>query len=316
MNYKKIYDSLVEKAKVRGLNKSKHDGYFEIHHIVPRCLGGDNSNENLVMFTGREHFIAHMLLWKIYKDSRPLFQAAWLMSNRSLGKRDSRLYESLRKQHAQILSERSEFNSPNFKDLTGLVIERLTVVSFVGWTDQARGKRTSLWRCQCSCGNIVTLKAKELSGKWAYKSCGCFKADQAKEMFGDKNPFFGREHSEASKLKMREKKLGKSPANKGKPMSEEVRQKVIASLKLVPKFPWKREPLKWYLADYYHELWISNKELTTAMFATLYNKLHNDCVSPSYFGAMLTRFKNGWLPFEDSEWLKFKDTYENSAGAA
>lgn len=38
MNYKKIYDALVDKAKSRGLDKSQHEGYFEIHHIVPHVL--------------------------------------------------------------------------------------------------------------------------------------------------------------------------------------------------------------------------------------------------------------------------------------
>lgn len=69
MNYEKIYNELVEKAKVRGLDKSKHEGYFEIHHILPKSLGGSDDRSNLVMFTGREHFIAHMLLWKAYPES-------------------------------------------------------------------------------------------------------------------------------------------------------------------------------------------------------------------------------------------------------
>jgi hypothetical protein len=39
-------------------------GYKEKHHILPRCLGGDNSKENLVALTPKEHFIVHMLLCK------------------------------------------------------------------------------------------------------------------------------------------------------------------------------------------------------------------------------------------------------------
>jgi plasmid maintenance system antidote protein VapI len=107
MDYKKIYDSLVEKAKVRGLDKSKHEGYFEIHHIIPRCMGGDNSEGNLVMFTAREHFIAHMLLYKSYPSNSSLIRAAFIMSSRwksgSFGTQQpisSRVYEALRKQYS------------------------------------------------------------------------------------------------------------------------------------------------------------------------------------------------------------------------
>lgn len=40
-------------------------GYFEKHHIIPKCLGGTNDFSNLVCLTAREHFICHLLLVKI-----------------------------------------------------------------------------------------------------------------------------------------------------------------------------------------------------------------------------------------------------------
>lgn len=234
MNYKNIYDQLVEKCKVRGLDKYVLEGYFEKHHIVPRCMGGDDSKENLVLFNAREHYVAHILLWKIYPNDPNLFHAAWMMSNRSLQDRNSKMYASLREEHARILSLRSEFNSPNFKDLTDHVSGRLTVIGFAGWTQQAKGKRTSTWSCQCECGEVVVLRARDLNGKGAYKSCGCLKRDQAKAAVGDKNPFFGFKHSDESKAKMREKKLGVSPANKGKSMSAESKAKMVATKKANP----------------------------------------------------------------------------------
>ena len=111
MNYEKIYSALVEKAKVRGLDKSQHEGYFEIHHIIPRCLGGSNEKDNLVMFTAREHFIAHLLLWKAFPNEDSLMRAAMLMSSfwrDSFGgvgvRTSSRLYETLRKEYAAAVS--------------------------------------------------------------------------------------------------------------------------------------------------------------------------------------------------------------------
>jgi len=49
----------------QNLNRTKRigDGY-EIHHIIPKSLGGSDNKENLVLLTAREHYIAHWLLYK------------------------------------------------------------------------------------------------------------------------------------------------------------------------------------------------------------------------------------------------------------
>lgn len=36
------------------------------HHILPKALGGGNEEANLIILTCREHFIAHLILWKCY----------------------------------------------------------------------------------------------------------------------------------------------------------------------------------------------------------------------------------------------------------
>ena len=40
------------------------DGYFELHHIIPKAAGGTNDSSNLVKLTAREHFLCHLLLAK------------------------------------------------------------------------------------------------------------------------------------------------------------------------------------------------------------------------------------------------------------
>jgi len=233
MNYKKIYDALVEKAKARGLDKSQHEGYFEIHHIVPRCLGGTDEADNLVMLTGREHYVAHVLLWKLNPDNKDLFNAAWLMSNKSLSNRNrqSYIYAVMREHHSKLLSLRSEFNSPNYKDLVGLVKGWLTVKEFSGWTDQPKGKRTSTWLCECRCGESITLKAKELSQSSEYVSCGCYKRTLLGSLTGENNPFFGKTHSNESKLKMKSRAVGRPSNRKGVKLSEETKRKISESKK-------------------------------------------------------------------------------------
>ena len=38
------------------------DEYHERHHIIPKCIGGRNDEENLIDLYAKEHFIAHKLL--------------------------------------------------------------------------------------------------------------------------------------------------------------------------------------------------------------------------------------------------------------
>jgi HNH endonuclease. len=69
MDYLKHYVTLVDSRKSRAL--SKESGY-EIHHIIPRCLDGENEEFNLVKLSYREHLIAHKLLAKIFSDNEKL----------------------------------------------------------------------------------------------------------------------------------------------------------------------------------------------------------------------------------------------------
>lgn len=71
MNYSKIYDKLIQRGKNRVLS-----GYVERHHIIPRCMGGSDDVSNLVALTPEEHFVAHLLLLKIHKNSQYRFALA------------------------------------------------------------------------------------------------------------------------------------------------------------------------------------------------------------------------------------------------
>jgi hypothetical protein len=97
MNYIKHYDILIARAIARKLS-----GYYEVHHIIPRCMGGTNNANNLVELTPAEHFIAHLLLCRIYPSVDGLVTAAFLMSHK--GKYTNKVYGKLREQYAQIRS--------------------------------------------------------------------------------------------------------------------------------------------------------------------------------------------------------------------
>ena len=59
--YSKWYNQLIELRRNR-----QPTGYVEAHHIIPKSLGGSNSEDNLILLYPKEHFIAHLLLTKMY----------------------------------------------------------------------------------------------------------------------------------------------------------------------------------------------------------------------------------------------------------
>jgi hypothetical protein len=103
MTYLKLYNKLIEHAKEQ--NRKKGSDYLENHHIIPKCLGGSNKKENMVLLTAREHFLAHKLLSKAYPENKSLFMGYHKMSlssseNQQRIKLSSKEYEQLRIKNA------------------------------------------------------------------------------------------------------------------------------------------------------------------------------------------------------------------------
>ena len=95
MDYHRIYTELINNRKSNPVS-----GYTENHHILPKCVGGGDEPENLVSLTGREHWIAHLLLHKIYKrkeTAQACHCMAMMAEERGIPKvRNSRMYQSIR----------------------------------------------------------------------------------------------------------------------------------------------------------------------------------------------------------------------------
>lgn len=96
-------------------NPVPNDEYGERHHIVPRSEGGTDDNENLVRLTAREHYIAHLLLAKIYNDFKMYSAVLYMQCRSNSHQRDykfnSRLYEQMRKKFAIYISENNKGNT-------------------------------------------------------------------------------------------------------------------------------------------------------------------------------------------------------------
>lgn len=74
MNYQNVYTRLIE----RRVHSTQMLQVFQKHHIVPKCLGGGDTEDNIVKLTYREHYIAHLLLYKIHRNNK---QVAYKLLN-------------------------------------------------------------------------------------------------------------------------------------------------------------------------------------------------------------------------------------------
>lgn len=101
MNYMKHYTTLVERGK------HQQAMIHEKHHIVPTCMDGGNEPANITFLTPEEHFTAHVLLLRIYKDTPfryALAKAVQMMCRGHKGKRARIMYGWLKREHRKAMS--------------------------------------------------------------------------------------------------------------------------------------------------------------------------------------------------------------------
>lgn len=99
MHYFNRYIKFINSIKDRKLPK---DINTEIHHIIPRSLGGSDDRKNLINLKLREHFLIHYLLYKSLYNNVSMAYALFLMCNtrfeinKKYEFRSSKRYEELR----------------------------------------------------------------------------------------------------------------------------------------------------------------------------------------------------------------------------
>lgn len=70
-----------------------------------------------------------------------------------------------------LVAPATTLRQPGFKDLTGRVYGRLTVIRFAG--HKGKHRRTA-WLCKCECGKEVVVRGTSLA-RFATVSCGCWR---------------------------------------------------------------------------------------------------------------------------------------------
>lgn len=182
MNYKQIYFDLIKKA----LQRKSIKGYYETHHIIPRCLGGTDDKSNLVKLTAREHFVAHYLLVKIKPGNFKLINAALMMSCTNKLRTTSRTYEWMRKKYVAGKSDLMRLPEHNAsfgtcwvyhteqKESKRINKEELQTFLEQGWK---KGRVLNFDRCrvceQCEKHYVAKLTLDRVSGM-KYCSSKCY----------------------------------------------------------------------------------------------------------------------------------------------
>lgn len=239
MNYAKIYQTLINKAKQRTI-----EGYSESHHVVPRCMGGSDSPSNLVRLTPEEHFVAHLLLVKMYPSEPKLVYAANMMtvSSSNVKRSNNKSVGWLRRELARNL--RNMMSTPERKSQYSQRMKKDNPMNRSGVAKRVadiRRERGNLGR-----GKLPEHEVKAIS-----------------ERMKVNNPC---------------SKLAPWLNNRATPDSLDI----------------------WKNANAYYQWWCANKKGYCAM-ATAFG--FKDWLSAHQ--NMVEKFKSGWIPKEDPDWLSW-----------
>ena len=209
MDYVKIYCELVEKRLLE-----PYDGeYSEKHHIIPKSIANDVficsllemfTPNQLVIFSLREHFVAHRLLVKICQPNKnclfKMLHALNLLQSRGASSHSYFVYKS---QYSQMLSEYQTGNPSPAKGCK--------------WSDESKQRRKD---------------NHYMKGKTYEEIYGEEKAKELKELrrIGSTDKLLSAETkqkiSEAAKNRTPEHREKLSLVRKGKPLAEETKRKL------------------------------------------------------------------------------------------
>lgn len=207
------YVDLINKCIDRPLRKEKSFKY-EIHHIIPVSFGGVDSVKNLVKLELKEHFLAHLYLANAYagtQHEKRTRRAIWYMTNgrfEQVKDFDEFDYEKLRSDFIKSISGE---NNPRYgksphENLNEDQIFELKQKISNTFKNMPIEKKEEITRKR-----LETLKNRSEEEKQ--------KSHEKRVLShsGENNGFYGKQHTEETKRKIREKQ---------KSISIEERQKI------------------------------------------------------------------------------------------
>ena len=208
MNYKIIHDRLVqlcreksskERLKLRNSNDIRLTNgeplYVEVHHIIPRSLGGNDDMANLIETLPEEHIFFHMLRYKIYQKREDMLAVRCMLNgfasyNRYKGNVGVFLTKKIRMGYAWMKA-----HTQNFRKKTGWQTED-------GRQRISRARKGTMPAKDMETGEIIGAVSinhpNVLSGKWAHHCKGVSHTKAQIEAHRERN--LGQKNGNASGL--------------------------------------------------------------------------------------------------------------------
>jgi hypothetical protein len=204
--YIKCYYNLINRALLEKRYR-RDDIYYEGHHVKLKCLGG----KFIVLLTGREHYLAHFLLYKHYKSNGNKNQKiksarAWkTMTFCSSDNRDRYTSHTFSIAREKFVESMTGENNPMFgkkqsKEFCKKVSDGLNNMSEEAKLEksikQSHAKKNKSWE------EIYGIEYAEEKRKQA--------SDLASSRIGENHPMFGKTTSDETKEKLSQALIGKS----------------------------------------------------------------------------------------------------------
>lgn len=224
--WRRCYERLIAK---RLADPVPPDLYSERHHILPKALGGSDKSANLVRLTAREHFVAHLLLARIFGGTM------WLAVVRMKGRRNGKGYVNSRL-YGQAKAEWAAWSSANQRGEAHWAFGKPSPLRGIKRPDQSGEKHPSFGK----------KKTREQMAAAIAANTGVKRSPETKKKIGDaqrgsKNHSFGKPLSDehrakvASALRQRvlsdEHKRRIGEAHRGRPKSEATKLKLSEAAK-------------------------------------------------------------------------------------
>lgn len=198
---------LMSTRKNRQIYKNE---YYEKHHIMMRSMGGDNSPDNIVYLTAREHYLAHWLLWRIYRNKEAAFAFKMMNVRRN--------------------NQEKYFSSRGYEE------SKIAAISLLKGKSPMQGRKLSDDHKKKigESGNITRAKKKENGTNWVMndeqrrKLSQSHKGKKSKGFYKSWVEKFGKEEADRMKKDMYTRRK-KTPVRKK--WSDETRKKMLSSFK-------------------------------------------------------------------------------------
>ena len=172
------------------------DEYHERHHIIPKCMGGKDEDNNLIDLFAQEHFVAHKLLATENPNNDSLIYAWSCMAFPNSSVQDR--YELSPEEYEEVRIALS--NAKKGKPRSEETKRKLSDLAKERYKNSAYCEKMK-----------ICFQERSKNEEWKRKL-----SNTNKEKFSrpENNPMFGKNHTEESKIKMSESHKGIHSGNK------------------------------------------------------------------------------------------------------